>query len=310
MADELDVRPAGTQPDIVKDPSDFPQRDDDWTLPQPKPGDWERIEAAIDAGTFLEAPVGVVSPRPEQDEVIVRVMLARGIFGVIPDREFLSDDDRRDLDSFEARLRRLETYRGRYQWVQPIKADREHNQVACSRIAARETLAKKQWDQIEQSTNGQLQDQIWEGTIEYVRDDGAFVDLGGLTGFLPVAQISTAYIDRATDVLDQGDVIRVAIENYNRERGRVILSSRKVVDSRWRQVMAPFKPDDRMRAKVLGVSRTGVALRLEIGVTAGAQLPDGPRPQEGDTVWYQIKRIDPQKREVWGYIRRREVAPR
>ncbi|KAF5738788.1 30S ribosomal protein S1 chloroplastic [Tripterygium wilfordii] len=66
------------------------------------------------------------------------------------------------------------------------------------------------------------------GTVQSLKQYGAFIDIGGINGLLHVSQISH---DRVTDiatVLQPGDTLKVMILSHDRERGRVSLSTKKL----------------------------------------------------------------------------------
>ena len=70
---------------------------------------------------------------------------------------------------------------------------------------------------------------ITEGTVESLKDFGAFVDIGeGVTGLLHVSQISQKRIKSPADVLKVGQKVRVKITKV--ADGRVSLSMKAIED--------------------------------------------------------------------------------
>ncbi|GAX76239.1 hypothetical protein CEUSTIGMA_g3683.t1 [Chlamydomonas eustigma] len=68
-----------------------------------------------------------------------------------------------------------------------------------------------------------------EGTIQYLRPYGAFIDLGnGIIGLMHISQISHERVFNVENVLRPGDQIKVLVLGVDEERGRVTLSTKKL----------------------------------------------------------------------------------
>lgn len=64
-----------------------------------------------------------------------------------------------------------------------------------------------------------------EGVVKRVTDFGAFVDIGvGRDGLVHVSEMGTGRIAKPSDVVNQGDKIRVWIKELDREKNRISLS--------------------------------------------------------------------------------------
>ncbi len=104
--------------------------------------------------------------------------------------------------------------------VQVIEVDKEADKLI---LSARELLAaqavKEKNERISRITAGN----IVEGTVETLKDYGAFVDIGdGITGLLHVSQISDKRIKHPKVVLSEGQKVRVLITKV--ENGKISLS--------------------------------------------------------------------------------------
>ncbi len=64
-----------------------------------------------------------------------------------------------------------------------------------------------------------------EGVVKRVTDFGAFVDIGvGRDGLVHVSEMGTGRVAKPTDIVQQGDQIRVWIKELDREKNRISLS--------------------------------------------------------------------------------------
>lgn len=67
-----------------------------------------------------------------------------------------------------------------------------------------------------------------EGRVTSVVPFGAFVDLGGIDGLVHISQLGAGgYVEKAEDVVQTGQTVRVRVVEIDRDRGRVGLSMRE-----------------------------------------------------------------------------------
>ena len=63
------------------------------------------------------------------------------------------------------------------------------------------------------------------GTVKRVTDFGAFIDIGvGRDGLVHVSEMSTGRVAKASDLVKEGDQVRVWIKELDREKNRISLS--------------------------------------------------------------------------------------
>ncbi|KAK9827732.1 hypothetical protein WJX81_007013 [Elliptochloris bilobata] len=90
------------------------------------------------------------------------------------------------------------------------------------------------------------------GSVQAVQAYGAFVELGSdITGLLHVSQISSERITNVDKVLSVGDKLKVMILTYDKERGRISLSTKKLEPSPGDMLRNPalvFEKADEMAA--------------------------------------------------------------
>ncbi|KAL6757410.1 hypothetical protein V8C86DRAFT_2625499 [Haematococcus lacustris] len=64
--------------------------------------------------------------------------------------------------------------------------------------------------------------------VHSVKPYGAFVDLSGFVGLLHVSQISQSRVKDVHSILKEGDKLKVMVLSYDRDRGRITLSTKKL----------------------------------------------------------------------------------
>ncbi|MCH7689063.1 MAG: S1 RNA-binding domain-containing protein, partial [Planctomycetes bacterium] len=86
------------------------------------------------------------------------------------------------------------------------------------------------------------EEQLWKtlevgrqftGTVKSIKDYGAFVDIGGVDGFLHIGEISWSRINHPPEVLQEGQQIEVKVLSLDPEKKRISLGMRQLVPNPW-----------------------------------------------------------------------------
>lgn len=75
--------------------------------------------------------------------------------------------------------------------------------------------------------------QVLKGDVVRIADFGAFIDIGGVDGLLPLSQISWRWVDHPSDILKVGDKIDVEVIGVDHEKHRVSLSLKNLEEDPW-----------------------------------------------------------------------------
>ncbi|MCI0335203.1 MAG: S1 RNA-binding domain-containing protein [Planctomycetes bacterium] len=108
--------------------------------------------------------------------------------------------------------------------------------------------------------------QIREGIVRSMKDFGAFVDLGGVDGLAHVSQLSWDRVNHPSEVLEVGQKIKVRIEKFDKETGKVSLSYREVGANPWQNVESQFPVGSRATGPVSRLMDFGAFVKLAPGV--------------------------------------------
>jgi small subunit ribosomal protein S1 len=92
------------------------------------------------------------------------------------------------------------------------------------------------------------------GTVTAIRDFGAFVDIGGIEGLLPISEIAWVRIDSIEEVLQVGQELQVAVKSCDWEKERFSFSLRDTLADPWQQKVGSLYRE--------GVTLTGTVSRL------------------------------------------------
>jgi small subunit ribosomal protein S1 len=143
--------------------------------------------------------------------------------------------------------------------------------------------------------------QVWEGQVSSLCAFGAFVDLGGVEGFIHISEFSWGRVDRPSDVLKPGDKIKVYVVSVEPTQCRVSLSLKRLIPNPWKQVEERYEVGQMVEGQVTNVVSFGAFVRVEEGLEGlihVSELAEGnflhPRNviKEGEQVTARVIRID------------------
>jgi small subunit ribosomal protein S1 len=143
------------------------------------------------------------------------------------------------------------------------EADRERRNLVLSHRAVMERERNEQRDKtLAELAPGQIR----EGIVRSLKDFGAFVDLGGVDGLVHISQLSWDRVNHPSEVLEVGQKIKVRVEKFDKETGKVGLSYREVGESPWQRVESKYAVGARAKGAISRLMDFGAFVKLEPGV--------------------------------------------
>ena len=116
--------------------------------------------------------------------------------------------------------------------VQVISVDEGAKRVV---LSAKELLLAKVMEEKNKKINKYTVGTVMEGTVEQLKDYGAFVNIGdGITGLVHMSQISDRRLKHPSQVLKEGDKVKVKIIKI--ENNKISLSIREAAELTSREV--------------------------------------------------------------------------
>ena len=110
--------------------------------------------------------------------------------------------------------------------------------------------------------------QVVKGEVVRITDFGAFIDLGGIDGLLPLSQLSWRWIDHPTDILNVGDKIDVEVIGVDHDKQRVSLSLKNLEPDPWIEAEKNIKEGDKVEGTVTRLKHFGAFVEVFPGVEA------------------------------------------
>lgn len=136
-------------------------------------------------------------------------------------------------------------------------------------VASRRAFLKAEKEIKEQGTWNLLEkDTIVDGEVKRLTAFGAFIDVQGVDGLLHVSEISWGRIEKAGDVLKVGDKLKVYILDIDKDKKKLSLSIKKLIEDPWKNVDIKYPVGNIVLGKIVRFANFGAFIELEAGVDA------------------------------------------
>lgn len=253
---------------------------------------WDRVIEAHQAGRILHAMV--------VDKVKGGLVVDLGLRGFVPGSH---------VDLSQSKGRRFEWFVGQSIPLKVIEVDRGKGRVILShRLAVDEERKSRREGVLTSLREGATV----EGVVKRLTDFGAFIDLGGVDGLLPISEMAWTYIRHPSEVVRRNQHLRVQVLRIDREAGKISLGLKQILDDPWAEVGERYHVGDVARGKVVRIVPSGAFVRLD---AVDAFLPIAELAEKrvarvedvlevGQTVEAMITEIRPDERRMIMSLRR------
>ena len=110
--------------------------------------------------------------------------------------------------------------------------------------------------------------QVVKGEVVRITDFGAFIDIGGMDGLLPLSQMSWRWVDHPSDVLKISDTIDVEIIGVDHDKQRVSLSLKNLEADPWIEAKNKINEGDKIEGTITRIKHFGAFVEVFPGVEA------------------------------------------
>ncbi|WP_339233054.1 30S ribosomal protein S1 [Oceanobacillus sp. FSL W7-1281] len=141
--------------------------------------------------------------------------------------------------------------------------DRTQNRVILSHRAIVEEEEKDRKEKVLQSLNP---GDVIEGVVQRITNFGVFVDLGGVDGLVHISQLAHEHVEKASDVVSEGDKIKVEVISVDLDSERISLSHKNTLPGPWAEVSEKIKPGSTAEGVVKRLVSFGAFVELLPGV--------------------------------------------
>ncbi len=147
-----------------------------------------------------------------------------------------------------------------------------------------------------------------KGTVTSLQKFGAFVNIGGVEGLLPISEIAWSRTERVSDILSVGQEVEVIVKSIDWDKDRVSFSLKDNLPDPWEHVAETYAVGSFHTGTVSHLAPFGAFVSLGGGVDGLihiSKLGAGKRiahpkeiVKEGQTVEVQIEAVDREKKKL------------
>ncbi len=187
--------------------------------------------------------------------------------------------------------------------VKVLEADPKKNKLILSQ---RQAVAEQRDQVVDNVLSSLSEESVVKGTVVRITDFGAFVDINGIDGLLPISEISWQRIKHPSDIITLGDEIEVKIIKIDTELKRISLSLKRMGENPWQQIEGEFEEGQIVKGTVNKITTFGAFINIFPGVEA--LLPVSEISNEnvnpfnilkvGDEMEVLIKRFTPKEHRI------------
>jgi small subunit ribosomal protein S1 len=147
-----------------------------------------------------------------------------------------------------------------------------------------------------------------QGKITSIRDFGAFVDIDGIEGLIPISEIGWGQVASIHDVLSEDQDVEVVIMKLDWDNDRFSFSLKQALPDPWTDVSSKFPVGSEQSGTIVRLTKFGAFVNLAAGIdglvhisklAAGRRI-NHPREvvEEGQSIEVKIDEIDPDQKRI------------
>lgn len=133
-------------------------------------------------------------------------------------------------------------------------------------VSARAVEEAERAEKREKLVETLLEGQTVDGEITSIRDFGAFVDIGGVDGLIPISEIGWSRVDRVDEHFTLGQKVQVVVKKIDWDSDRISLSYKETLKDPWDEAVQHFAEGSVHTGKVVRLAPFGAFVTLAEGV--------------------------------------------
>ncbi len=111
-----------------------------------------------------------------------------------------------------------------------------------------------------------VEGQTVEGVVSSIRDFGAFVDIGGVDGLIPISEIGWSRVDKVEEYFTVGQKVQAVIKKLDWDKDRISLSYKETQADPWNEVVNIFPEGSTHIGTVARLAQFGAFVTLAPGI--------------------------------------------
>ena len=134
-------------------------------------------------------------------------------------------------------------------------------------VASRRVIEEAEYNKNKKAIWNSLQEgEKKTGVVKKLVNFGAFVDIGGVEGFIHLSDLSWERVNKPEDIVKEGDKVEVFIGSVDKEKERLSLILKDIAKEPWTVHSSDIKEGDVIEGKVVRLTSFGAFVELFDGV--------------------------------------------
>lgn len=247
---------------------------------------WKSLEEA----KKKDLPIAVVGRGVNPSGVTVEV---EGLIGFIPGSQLGKEA-----------AKNTEGLVGKYFKAKVLEVDKSTNKIVLSEKEVSEAADMKVAKEALESVK---EGQILDGVVTTIANFGCFVELkipmgkkeSRIEGLVHISELSWGRVASVEDVVKLGEKVKVMV--IGKSGNKLSLSLRQAQKDPWQKAEEKYKPESKVKGKVVKISDFGVFVELEPGIEGLihiTKIPPATKLSEGQQVNCFVEEIDAKNKKL------------
>jgi len=174
-------------------------------------------------------------------------------------------------------------------------------------LSRRQLLEEQAAKEAEETRKRIVPDAVLQGKVTSLADFGAFIDLGGIQGLVPLSELSHSRVGKPADRLSVGQEVSVKILKVDQQKGKITLSLKALEGDPWVTVAGQLRERQIVTGKIVRATDFGLFVELLPGVDGLLHMSEIPRSQQGQLkeaaaggaeIGVMVLGIDPNRKRI------------
>jgi len=184
----------------------------------------------------------------------------------------------------------------------------EANERRGNLVLSRRAVLEREKEESKKALLAELQPgQMREGTVRKIHDFGSFVDMGGVDGLIHVSQLAWERVKHPSEVVQEGQKVRVRIERIDEATGKISLSLKNPEEHPWTNIEQRFPAGSTVKGPVSRIAQFGAFVKLAPGVEGLIHISELAHHKvykvenvvkEGEEVECKVLDVDPEAQRM------------
>ena len=198
--------------------------------------------------------------------------------------------------------------------VRVIEVDRERRRLILSEKAAstesRQSIKERVLEELKEG-------EVYTGRVTSIANFGAFININGADGLVHLSEISWDHIEHPREALEVGQEVKVKVINIDRDKKRIGLSIRALLDDPWKSRLEKYSVGQLVEGVITRLTKFGAFARLEGDIEGLIHISEisenrieHPKEvlKEGDVKSLRVIRIEPDQHRIGLSLRKVDSA--